>query len=106
MKNNTHLILQKAGISIFEYTPGFIHSKIYLSDDKIGMLGSINLDYRSLVHSFENGVLIYQDEELLKIKEEFLNIIETSMYMNNVNDLKKPYLSIIRILAKIFSPLL
>ena len=94
------------GVHIYEYLPGFIHSKIYLSDDHIGMIGSINLDYRSLVHSFENGVLIYKDLELLRIKEEFECLIEKSQYMNSVKDLKKPYLTFIRILAKIFSPLL
>ena len=103
---STYIYLMEYGVHIYEYLPGFIHSKIYLSDDHIGMIGSINLDYRSLVHSFENGVLIYKDLELLRIKEEFECLIEKSQYMNSVKDLKKPYLTFIRILAKIFSPLL
>lgn len=103
---STYIYLIEHGVHIYEYLPGFIHSKIYLSDDIVGMIGSINLDYRSLVHSFENGVLIYKDKELLKIKNEFEDLLTKSQYMNNIANLKKPYLTIVRILAKIFSPLL
>lgn len=103
---STYIYLIEQGVHIYEYLPGFIHSKLYLADDVIGMIGSINLDYRSLVHSFENGVLIYKDKELLKIKEEFEILITKSKYMNAVGNLKRPYLTILRILAKIFSPLL
>ena len=103
---STYIYLIEHGVHIYEYLPGFIHSKIYISDDVIGMIGSINLDYRSLVHSFENGILIYKDLELLEIKKEFNELLNHSEYMNKVGNLKKPYLTIVRILAKIFSPLL
>ena len=49
-------ILLKAGVKIYEYTPGFIHSKIMVSDDNSAVVGTINLDYRSLYHHFENAV--------------------------------------------------
>lgn len=48
--------LMDAGVHIYEYEPGFIHAKSYLADDEYAMIGTINLDYRSLVHHFENGV--------------------------------------------------
>ena len=48
--------LMAAGVKIYEYEPGFIHAKSYLVDDDYAMIGTINLDYRSLVHHFENGV--------------------------------------------------
>ena len=51
-----YLRLIKAGVKIYEYTPGFIHSKIYLVDDAYAIVGTVNLDYRSLAHNFENGV--------------------------------------------------
>jgi cardiolipin synthase len=48
--------LMKSGVRIYEYKPGFIHAKSYIADDDYAMIGTINLDYRSLVHHFENGV--------------------------------------------------
>lgn len=64
--------LMVAGVKIYEYEPGFIHAKSYLVDDNQAMIGTINLDYRSLVHHFENGVWIYNCEyyiELMSAKE-------------------------------------
>ena len=49
-------ILMKAGVKIYEYTPGFIHAKSMLCDEEIGIVGTINLDYRSLFYHFENAV--------------------------------------------------
>ena len=57
-----------AGVKIYEYEPGFIHAKTYLSDDKYAIIGTINLDYRSLVHHFENGVWIYNDQIIKEMK--------------------------------------
>ena len=62
--------LMNAGVKIYEFEPGFVHAKVYLSDDKYGIVGTINLDYRSLVHHFENGVWLYQHEVLDEIKED------------------------------------
>ena len=50
--------LMDAGVKIYEFEPGFVHAKVYLSDDKYAIVGTINLDYRSLVHHFENGVWV------------------------------------------------
>ena len=49
-------ILMKAGVRIYEYTPGFIHSKSMLCDDEYAVVGTINFDYRSLYLHFENAV--------------------------------------------------
>ena len=49
-------ILMQAGVKIYEYTPGFIHAKSMISDDERAIVGTINLDYRSLYHHFENAV--------------------------------------------------
>ena len=56
--------LIKAGVRIYEYTPGFIHAKSYLSDDRIGVVGTINMDYRSLFLHFECGTLMIGCEAL------------------------------------------
>ena len=51
--------LLRAGVRIYEYTPGFIHAKSYVSDDEIAVVGTINMDYRSLYLHFECGVVMY-----------------------------------------------
>lgn len=72
--------LIKAGVKIFQYKPGFVHSKLILSDDKIGMVGTINLDYRSLVHHFEDGVLLYKTSCLKDIYNDFKEMFLVSTY--------------------------
>ena len=60
-----------AGVRIFRYTPGFVHAKIYISDAKQAVVGTINTDYRSLYQNFENGVYLYKNLEVLKIEQDF-----------------------------------
>ena len=62
--------LMEAGVKIYEYTPGFIHAKNFLSDDKYAVVSTINLDYRSLVHHFECGVWMYKTSCLKDIKAD------------------------------------
>lgn len=59
-----------AGVRIYEYEPGFLHAKSYLADDDQAMIGTINLDYRSLVHHFENGVWMYDCESIKDLKSD------------------------------------
>ena len=106
MTKSNYKVLIDAGVKIYEYKPGFIHGKLYISDDKLAMIGTINLDYRSLVHHFENGVWIYNDEVVLDMKEDYLDTINKSIEIN-INSIKDKLINkIIRILVKIFSPLL
>lgn len=59
------------GVHIYEYQPGFVHAKIFVSDDRRATVGSINLDYRSLYLHFEDGLYLYQNESVQKIEEDF-----------------------------------
>jgi len=59
--------LLKAGVRIYEYTPGFMHAKSFVSDDKIAVVGTINLDYRSLYLHFECGTLLYNSSAVKEI---------------------------------------
>ncbi|MFQ9892487.1 MAG: cardiolipin synthase [Emergencia sp.] len=70
--------LLKAGIKIYEYTPGFIHAKSYLSDDKIGVVGTINMDYRSLFLHFECGTLMIGCEALTDLKRDCVDTFAKS----------------------------
>ncbi|MCD7716721.1 MAG: cardiolipin synthase [Lachnospiraceae bacterium] len=63
--------LVSAGVRIFEYTPGFIHSKVVISDDICAVVGAINLDYRSLYLNFECAAWLYNVPEIHKIEEDF-----------------------------------
>lgn len=63
--------LVKHGVRIFEYTPGFCHEKQCICDDESGTIGTINLDYRSLYHHYENGVLFHKASILPQIRKDF-----------------------------------
>lgn len=64
--------LIKAGVKIYEYTPGFLHAKTFVSDDTIATVGSINLDYRSLYLHFELNAVMYYHSVIPEIKADFL----------------------------------
>ena len=95
------------GVKIYEYKPGFIHSKTFVSDDEVATVGTINLDYRSLYLHFECGVYLYKTKSVLEIKQDFLNIIEKSKLIT-VEDTKniKWYTKFLRAILRVFSPLL
>lgn len=76
-----YLPLLKAGVKIYEYTPGFVHAKSFLSDDRMGIVGTINLDYRSLYLHFECAVWMYQVPALEDLKKDMLDTIEKSRQM-------------------------
>ncbi|MBS7578226.1 MULTISPECIES: cardiolipin synthase [unclassified Enterococcus] len=106
MSRANYVRLLNSGVEIYEYTPGFIHSKIYLADGQVGIIGTVNLDYRSLVHHFENSVWLYQDAVLTEIEADFLTTLAESRRVS-LDELKKdPLHKIINILLRAFSPLL
>ena len=63
--------LARNGVRIFEYTPGFTHAKMSITDDLIATCGTINLDYRSLYHHFENGCLYADCQAVMDTKQDF-----------------------------------
>lgn len=70
-----YLPLIEAGVKIYEYTPGFNHAKTFVSDDKVAICGTINLDYRSLVHHFECACWLAYSPSVLNIKDDFINTL-------------------------------
>ena len=98
--------LMKAGVKIYEYEPGFIHAKSYISDDEYAMIGTINLDYRSLVHHFENGVWMYKCSSIKDIKEDIDETLSKSIEITE-KTLKTGLLKrFIRSVVRIFAPML
>lgn len=67
-----------AGVRIFEYEPGFLHAKSFVSDDETAIVGTINLDYRSLYLHFECGVWMYRSRAVMQVKEDVLHTLEHS----------------------------
>lgn len=63
--------LVEGGVRIYEYSPGFLHAKMMVSDDSVAVVGTINLDYRSLYLHFENGVYLYHCEAVRGVLADF-----------------------------------
>ncbi len=71
--------LMKAGVHVMSYRPGFNHMKTLLADDKLAFVGTINCDYRSLVHHFECGAIIYDAPCIKDIRDDFDNMMIESV---------------------------
>jgi len=63
--------LLEAGVKIYEYTPGFVHAKVFTSDDCKAVVGTINLDYRSLYHHYECAAYMYRTDCIADIERDF-----------------------------------
>lgn len=66
-----YLPLLEAGVKIYEYTPGFVHGKMMISDDKMAVLGTINMDYRSYYLHYECGVCFYGTSTIMDMKKDY-----------------------------------
>lgn len=71
LARNNYPKLLEAGIQVYEYMPGFMHAKVFSSDDKKAIVGTINLDYRSLYHHFECATYIYDNPVVTDIERDF-----------------------------------
>lgn len=96
--------LLRQGVRVFEYTPGFCHAKQCLCDGKIAVIGTSNLDYRSLYHHFENNVLLYDTEAVNAIGEDFDNLFPqcrevTSRYCSTRSLIMRIWQYILRLFA-------
>jgi cardiolipin synthase len=98
--------LMKAGVKIYEYKAGFVHAKCYLVDDELAMIGTINLDYRSLVHHFENGVWLYKTECLQEVKKDMENTLERSIFVEKGSIKTNLFQRMLRAIVRIFAPML
>ena len=99
--------LVHAGVKIYEYTPGFVHAKEFISDDKKAVVGTINLDYRSLYHHFECGTYMYKTDCVADIERDFQ---ETLLKCKEVTpesiENEKPYYKVMGSVMKFIAPLM
>lgn len=105
-KTHYHELL-RAGVHIYEYTPGFVHAKVVVSDDDRAVVGTVNLDYRSLYLHFEDAVLLYRVPENARIEEDVLDTLE-KCHQVTMEDIRHEKLSmrILGILLKVLAPLM
>lgn len=96
--------LSEAGIKIYEFEKGFIHSKQVIVDDNLACVGTINFDYRSLIHHYECGVLMYKSNCLTDIKSDFEKIFKTAINMKNYK--QNTFVKLLCAMLKLFFPLL
>ena len=99
--------LMEAGVKIYEYEPGFIHAKTYLADDKFAIVGTINLDYRSLYHHFECATYMFKTDCIADIERDFLDTLKECRRVttDSIRNEKLSY-KVTGSLAKMISPLM
>ncbi len=106
MTRSNYKRLIESGVKVYEYTPGFIHAKSFVSDDKFAVCGTINLDYRSLVHHFECGAWMYNTECIKDMKDDFLHTLSMSQQVTSKDAKLNTAQRLFAELMKVFSPLL
>lgn len=99
-------VLHDGGIKIYKYKNGFVHSKVFVSDDIRAVVGTINMDYRSLYLHFENGVYMENVDEIKNIKNDLEETLKVSEKIKNkdvkIGLIKSIWQAILRLFAPLF----
>lgn len=106
MTKSSYRPLIEAGAEIFEYASGFIHEKMLISDTDYAVVGTINFDYRSLVHHYENAVWIYRAPCIKKMTDEFMKTLSLSRGVVGREAKLGFFEAAFKNIARIFAPLL
>ncbi len=105
LTRSNYMTLIKSGVKIYEFTPGFVHAKTFLSDDRVASVGTVNLDYRSFLYHFEDGVVMYNVPALKDIRRDFEETFEASALQTEEDAKKSVVWRWLCEIAKIFAPL-
>ena len=98
--------LLRAGVKIYTYTPGFLHAKSFVCDDRLATVGTVNLDYRSLYLHFENGVLFSGCSMIRDLKQDCLDTFRIS-HLVTLQECRTGFFgTLLDDLLRLFSPLL
>jgi len=107
MTRGNYKTLIESGVHIYEYIPGFLHSKMMLVDDEIALCGTINMDYRSYYLHYENAVLLYKCSSLRAMREDFDAMIENSQRIDENDCNNIPFVvRVFHAILNLFSPLM
>lgn len=99
--------LIESGVKIYEYSPGFMHEKVIVVDDRYAVIGTINLDYRSLYLHYECGVWLYNTDSIKEMNDDFINILSTCEEIELKDCMDIPWhVRLMRALFRIFAPLM
>lgn len=98
--------LIEAGVKIYEYTTGFIHSKTFVSDSKVATVGTTNLDYRSLYLHFECGVWMYKTRAVEQIRDDYLSTLNICQEITLQDCRVGPFTCLFQELLRLCAPLL
>jgi cardiolipin synthase len=98
--------MHEAGVKIYEYTPGFLHSKGVVCDDKIAVTGTINLDYRSLYLHFECAVLLYKCSVIKDIYNDAINAMREGREVIPIKKRRRLTEDLLDAVLHLFAPLM
>ena len=95
------------GVKIYEYTPGFVHAKSFVADDKMAVVGTVNMDYRSYYLHYECGIWFYRSSVVMDVKKDFLATLEKShqVTLEECTEVSI-FVRILRAILYLFSPML
>lgn len=98
--------LIRGGVKVYEYTPGFIHSKTFVADDEVATVGTTNLDFRSLYLHFECGVWMCKTPAVAQIKEDFLRTLDMCEQITEESCRAGMIVRALQPLLRLFAPLM
>ncbi len=98
--------LIQGGVKVYEYSPGFVHAKSFVCDDKIATVGTANLDYRSLYHHFECGTWMYGSSAVDAMKQDYLQTLVNCKPITSESCYKNPLTVLFQEVLRLFAPLL
>ena len=98
--------LLSAGIRLYEYSDGFIHSKNAVADDMVASVGTVNLDFRSLYMHFECGVCLYRTQSIPAIREDFLQTLEHCQPITEKDCRVGPIKKLMQDVCRLFAPMM
>ena len=99
--------LLEAGVKIYEYTPGFVHAKMYVSDDRQAIVGGANTDYRSMYLNFENCCSFYGGSMPGRVKADFQEMFSHSRLVTQKDVDRTPFIKrLLQIVFRLLSPMM
>ncbi|MBR6224092.1 MAG: cardiolipin synthase [Firmicutes bacterium] len=99
--------LVKYGVKIYEYDPGFVHAKVFVSDNEKAVVGTINLDYRSLYHHFECATYMYKTSCVSEIEADYQETLKKCSAVTNESiKNEKIFYKVFGAIVKILAPLM
>lgn len=104
---SNYQILIENGVKIYEYTKGFIHSKMMISDDELAIIGTTNMDFRSYYLHHECGVFLYKTRSVLKMKEDYLETLKECQQITYQQCLEVGFFTrVVQSFLNLFGPML